>query len=251
MEALRTLPDTAAQPVGDFELAYIRPDGVEVRQDLAASWAVPLEAGRPVRQLRPYKGQRHLPGYWWSVTDGQLVGFESWLERDHLMLLDFDPAVARIASQPFWLFWVTAEGKARSHAPDYFARRRDDSAVVMDCRPVKLRKPRDLVAFEATRRACEMVGWDYRLVGSPDEVLVRNVRWISGSRHPRHHDADLAGQLRAVFAEGAPLLDGVQAVGDPISVLPRFFHLLWSHELVVDLTVPLHMSAVVSLPEAM
>ena len=25
--------------------------------------------GRPVRQLRPYKGQRHLPGSWWSVTD--------------------------------------------------------------------------------------------------------------------------------------------------------------------------------------
>jgi hypothetical protein len=58
--------------------------------------------------LRPYKGQRHLPGCRWSVTDGQLVEFESWLERDHLMLLDFAPSVAGIASQPFWLFWMTA-----------------------------------------------------------------------------------------------------------------------------------------------
>ncbi|MEO3822772.1 hypothetical protein [Actinomadura sp. B10D3] len=47
------------------------------------------------------------------------------------------------------------------------------------------------------------------------------------------------------------MLDGVLAVGDPISVLPRFFHLLWSNELMMDLTVPLHMSAIVSLPEAM
>ena len=36
--------------------------------------------------------------------------------------MDFDQAVVGIASQPFWLFWV-ADGKVRSHAPDYFARR--------------------------------------------------------------------------------------------------------------------------------
>jgi hypothetical protein len=34
----------------------------------------------------------------------QHVGYESWLERDHLMLLDYDPDVVGIASQPFWLF---------------------------------------------------------------------------------------------------------------------------------------------------
>lgn len=33
------------------------------------------------------------------------MGFESWLERDHVMLLDFDAAVVGIASQPFRLFW--------------------------------------------------------------------------------------------------------------------------------------------------
>jgi hypothetical protein len=143
------------------------------------------------------------------------VGFESWLERDHVMLLDFDPAVVGIASQPFWLFWVTAEGKARSHAPDYFVRRRDGSGVVVDCRPVDRRRPRDVVAFEATEQACEAVGWDYRLVGSADEVLVRNVRWISGSRHPRHHDEAITGRLLEAFTDGAPLLAGAREVGDP------------------------------------
>jgi len=33
------------------------------------------------------------------------VGFESWLERDHVMLMDFDPGITGIASQPFWLHW--------------------------------------------------------------------------------------------------------------------------------------------------
>lgn len=34
------------------------------------------------------------------ATTGAHVGFESWLERDHLMLLDFDPGVVGIAAQP-------------------------------------------------------------------------------------------------------------------------------------------------------
>jgi hypothetical protein len=74
------------------------------------------------------------------------------------------------------------------------------------------------------------------------------VKWISGSRHPRHHDEEVARRLLEVFAEPAPLRAGVEEVGDPIEVLPRLFHLLWSRDLVVDLTVPLHMSAMVSLP---
>ena len=62
----------------------------------------------------------------WPLVDGHdrlAAGYNSWLERDRLVLLDFDPDVIGIASQPFWLFWTTAEGKARSHAPDYFAHR--------------------------------------------------------------------------------------------------------------------------------
>ncbi|WP_309237361.1 TnsA-like heteromeric transposase endonuclease subunit [Actinomadura sp. BRA 177] len=237
------------RPVDGFEIEYVTADGVKTRGDLAAAWAAPFEQGGPVRHLRPYKGQRHLPGEWWSATDGHLVGFESWLERDHLMLLDFAPAVVGIASQPFWLFWVSAEGKRRSHAPDYFTRRRDGSGVVIDCRPAEFRKPRDVVAFEAARRACDAVGWEYRLVGAPDELSVRNVRWISGYRHPRYHDAEVATRLREVFSSGGPLLAGVEKVGDPISMLPRVFHLLWSQELTVDLSTPLHMAAVVSLPD--
>ena len=68
-------------------------------------------------------------------------GFESWLERDHLLNLDFDPTVVGIASQPFWLHWIDAAGKPDSHAPDFFARRSDGSAVVVDCRPVERRRP--------------------------------------------------------------------------------------------------------------
>lgn len=99
---------------------------------------------------------------------GGHVGYESWLERDHLMLLDHDPAVTGIASQPFWLFWMTEAGKTLSHAPDYFARRAIGPAVVVDCRPLGKIRPRDAAKFVATERACSLMGWEYRLVGAPD-----------------------------------------------------------------------------------
>jgi hypothetical protein len=38
-----------------------------------------------------------------------LAGFESWLERDRVMLLDFSPEVVAFSSQPFWLTWPRPE----------------------------------------------------------------------------------------------------------------------------------------------
>jgi hypothetical protein len=58
--------------------------------------------------------------------------------------------------------------------------------VVVDCRPADRRGPRDLAAFEAIRRACGLVGWEYRLVGAPDLIATANLRWLSGYRHPRY-----------------------------------------------------------------
>ena len=66
----------------------------------------------PVRGFPSYKGQRNHVGRWWTATTGSLVGYESWLERDWLMLLDFDPDVVGIAAQPFWILRTTPEGKS-------------------------------------------------------------------------------------------------------------------------------------------
>ncbi len=233
-----------------FELGYTTEDGVECRTSVAEAWAAPLEWGRPVRRFSSHKGQRHLSGLWWSATVGGHVGFESWLERDHVMLLDFDPAIVGIASQPFWLRWRDEDGKAVSHTPDFFGRRADGSALVVDCRPVERRPARDVAKFEATGQACELTGWEYRLVGAPDEIVTANVRWLAGYRQPRHRLPAVVEVLRDVFAAPTPLMAGAQAAGDPIAVLPVLFHLLWCHELTGDLSVPLHPDTAVTVAAA-
>jgi hypothetical protein len=59
------------------------------------------------------------------------VGYESWLERDQVMWLDWDQAVTGIASQPFRLRRAAEEGKTRSHVPDYFAGRAGGAALAL------------------------------------------------------------------------------------------------------------------------
>jgi hypothetical protein len=251
MTALLVKTHRPIDPSADdgFEVRYVSGDGSEHRVPLAQVRAVPLEVGIPVRRFTSRKGQRHLSGLWWSATTGGHVGFESWLERDSLLHLGFDSSVVGIASQPFWLQWTDAAGMTVSHGPDFFARRSDGSAVVVDCRPAERRKPRDVAKFEATARACALVGWEYRLLGGLDEIVTSNVRWLAGYRHPRHRLPEIARLLRH-GSTPTPLLAGGQTAGDPIAVLPTLFHLLWRQELSADLSAPLHQDTVVTLAAA-
>ncbi len=212
--------------------------------------ASPLRDDRAGTRVLWARHQRNFPGGWWSVTSDRHVGFESWLERDHAMLLDFDPDVVGFAAQPFWLHWHDGH-RERRHAPDYFARRADGTGVVLDVRADDRIQPHDAEAFEATAQACAQVGWEFQRVGTPDPVLVANVGWLSRYRHPRCSvRPGLAERLLEVFAQPTPLVEGACAVGDRLAVLPVAFHLLWRQVLVTDLTAsPLHWQTTVRVAD--
>lgn len=185
------------------------------------------------------------PGWWWSATTGQHVGFESWLERDVVMMLDFDPGVAGIISQPFWLVWNDGR-RRRRHCPDYFARRSDGAAMVVDVRADDRIEPEDAEAFAAMEAACVLAGWGFRRVGEPGAVVTTNVRWLSRYRHPRCLGAQgVSESLLAAFEQPRALWEGATAVGDRLAVLPVLFHLLWRGDLATDLTTRLGPSALV------
>jgi hypothetical protein len=64
---------------------------------------VVLSAG-PWRTVRSHRGQKHLPGMYWSATTGGHVVYESRLELARLLLADFDSEVVGIAAQPLLVF---------------------------------------------------------------------------------------------------------------------------------------------------
>ena len=197
-----------------------------------------LEHGWPVRSFPSYKGQRNYPGWYWSATMGRRVGFESWVERDHLVALDFDPGVTAVVSQPFWLLWPTLAGKIRRHVPDFFVRVAG-GALVVDSRPLDRIGERDREAFAATERACGLLGWRYAVWGAMDPVVAANHRWLAGYRHQRCYDAAAGARLREVFTRRRALMAGAEAAGDPFATLPVLFHLMWRHELMADLSLVL------------
>jgi hypothetical protein len=161
------------------------------------------------------------------------------------MLLDFDPDVRAVSSQPFWLRWRDGEDRIRRHVPDFFARKTDGTGVVIDVRPDDRIPARDAETFAVTAGACEAAGWEYRRAGDLDPVLVANVRWLSRYRHRRCLVPEVAAALMEIFAGGRALFDGAELAGDRLRVLPVLFHLLWQRQLTADLTVPLGMPAVV------
>jgi hypothetical protein len=239
----RVTSATAAAAAGAadarFTMEFRTAGGAWQRGPLMSCLETRFERVLQAREFRFEKGLRNFAGWWYFATTDSHVGFESWLERDHLMLMDFDPGVTAVASQPFWLHWRDGDDKARRHAPDYFARRRDGSAVVVDVRPDDRIPARDAETFAVTAAACASAGWDYRRSGDLDPVLVANVRWLSRYRHRRCLVPGIAEVLLEAFAGGRALFEGAEEAGDRLRVLPVLFHLMWQRRLAADLSVPL------------
>jgi hypothetical protein len=194
----------------------------------------------PVRRFGRYDNMGHFPGRYWSATTSRLVDFESWGERSWALVLDFDPAVTGIASQPFQLIGCDQSGLWH-HVPDYWAARAGRHPLVLD---VRSRHRSDDDSFrrlvQRTREMCRQVGWDYRLVHEIDTILLANIDFLSAYRRPFPDPLGLRPKIAAAATRGpATIAELCAAVGDPVVVLPQLFALCWHHRLHFDLNTHL------------
>jgi len=230
--------------VAAFEAEFVDSVGRAVRQRWAdAALVVAFEDLDPVSAFPVVPGRRWGPGLWWSSTTGRHVSAGSNAMRDRLMVLDRDPRVVGLAGRPVRLLWRdAADGRVRSWVPQLFARHTDGTALLADC-PSRADAggERALKAAAVMAQACARVGWSYRRLGPPDPVSAANLRWLAGYRHPRNGGRPgLTVSVLEAFTQARPLIEGVEAIGDPIEVLPCVFHALWHARLSVSLEEPLH-----------
>jgi hypothetical protein len=68
-----------------FEVSFIDQEGVLGRGLFADCGDWSFEEGKPVRRLVSRRGSRGFPGLWRFSTTSEHAGYESRLERDHLM----------------------------------------------------------------------------------------------------------------------------------------------------------------------
>lgn len=227
----------AAAQIRSSELIDYRPaEGEPVTQiPVDELWSVPLEKCAPVRKASSYKGQKNFTGEWWCSTTESHISFESWVERDFLTAADFDPHIVGISVQPFTFRFLTAAGKQRQHTPDVFLRTRSGDGVVVDVRPDLLVDDDAREAFDATGELCEQAGWSYRRAGEQPCIRAANLRWLAGYRNPRNRRQDVATDLISLLTSNPMMIsEAATAAGEPILILPTLYHLLWTHELDID-----------------
>ena len=230
----------ARSPRGEVEFRYTPREGEDVVTALARARAQDVVQGEPVRSFGSHAGMGHYPGWWWSATAQDHVGYESLLERDRLMLADFDPVVTAIASQPFGISGRDGDC-VRRHVPDYLLVS-PGNVTVVDVKPFEqLRRPEVAAVLSWTCRLMAARGWRYEVWSGAEATLLTNVRFISQGRRPALLHGPAMAALSAQGRPGRTIGEALDAAdwGLRTDLRAALVGLLWQQVWQVDLTVPL------------
>ncbi|GAB3438905.1 hypothetical protein GCM10027517_11700 [Phycicoccus ginsengisoli] len=197
-----------------------------------------LLPGRAIRSIAQHRGATHTASNYCSSTDRANLACESWLEARWLRLLDHDPDVTAMRTQPLRLTGTDMQGEF-THTPDILARLRGGGARLIDVKnPAMIRNPDVLRRAQLASVAAANLGWTYYLLAEPPATRMQTVGWLFGFRRWLTRD-DLFPALLIAAAKPVRLRDLWAPFGDDVQVRPATYHLLWWQQLVMDFDSPL------------
>lgn len=196
----------------------------------------PLHLANPARIPVPYQAMPNRHGKYWFSQTGNHVWHESMFERWALMMLDFGADVIAVSSQPCLLEFTDGS----YHYPI------SSSSSEMAAAALSMFTPRPSPTrrrFSASKaRNLPAAGSDGRtsLLRHVNPVVIRNLELLMMYRHPINsiHDDQRKTLLEAV--DGLPFGEAVHVDPSVPSTLTtcRIYQLLWTGELIADLTRP-------------
>lgn len=212
-----------------------------------------LGLGPPARRIGP--NNRSLTGRV-ARQGGNSVAFESSLERDFLVLLDFDPNVLNVHGQPLTLQFKEAEGRTRSYTPDVLVEYREARPVLYE---VKYRE--DLRSqwqelrpkFKAAHRYCKAKGWRFQII---TEKEIRNAGYLDNAKflrpyltRSRDSDTELT-LLRTLRALGETTPQGLLAAAfwtmeHRMAAVGQLWRLVAERRIGINLLVPVTMGCAI------
>jgi hypothetical protein len=192
----------------------------------------------PVRRPRSTAKSKHAPVQVVSYTTGSVLWLESGLEADLVRALDRANEVVWMLPQPVELTFDYKVNKSRiSHIPDLLTVDAIGGVTVWAVKAPEARRERFMIQASLTAEACEHVGLGYRLFGALPGLMRINLLWLNNHRRMMPWYEPAAAELRTLLGDGAgsvaTVLDADQGSGHLVSTM---WHLLWSGELVCDLT---------------
>ena len=192
---------------------------------------------KPMRRFGWSRRQRHRPGLQFMLCTGRHHGFESLAEQRLLLVLDF-VMVDDVVSQPLELNMATAQGWVK-HVPDFLVFG-PGGPWLIDVRPADLVAAADRIKFAGTAEAALAWGWRYLVVTGWRANVVGTIDALSAQRRPLSDPFAVVPQLLAAVSRG-PVRFGELVVSTAVPVVARAqaLHLIWQHQMVVDLDRPL------------
>lgn len=214
--------------------------GEILHSDLASVSPAALAAGRPWRMFRWHHGQAHFSGWYWAATTRRHVVYESRLELARLLLADFDPSVAAIAAQPFYLS-ALVNGKERNHVPDFLLLDGDAVVSVVNVKPAdRLADPMVAEALGWAGAVFAERGWRHEIWTGVPAVQLSNVRFLAAYRDPGRLDPTVVSAVAETVTGPLRLCEVERAWRQrDADVRAAVLHLLWRGVVRTDLSVPL------------
>ena len=182
----------------------------------------------------------------WLPNPFSSVVFESRLEEDHILVLDRDPAVSWIVSQPFRVTGADKDGVVFSHTPDLLAIR-NGATMMIDVKPLdKVSDPDVQKRRSLMQLLCRELSWTYSIGSELSGTYRTNLRYLRRYR-----------RRPASFTEAGKVLDRVIRATEstrtqPVTIagltescggwgetVPTILHLMWSGQLLFDWDKPI------------
>jgi TnsA endonuclease N terminal/TnsA endonuclease C terminal len=212
----------------------------------------------PVRNIP--KNHRSVTGFVASGVKANQAAFESTLERDFMLLAEFDPDVLSYEEQPVRIDYLSADGRVRHYTPDILVTYRQTSTSTTLKPPLlaEVKYRRDLFErwrelkpkFRAARRYAKEQGWIFKIITEVEirTPYLKNVKFLRQfQRRPINPvDANLLLQKVSDLQSTDPesLLSAMcPEAHDRAQLLPTLWLLIARRSIGVDLNRPLTMQS--------
>ncbi|WP_148061709.1 hypothetical protein [Curtobacterium sp. JUb34] len=209
--------------------------------------------GHPTRDYSRRRSQRHKPVAVWTQTTHGHVHCESRLEREFVLLADFDPRVAHISAQPFTALWPNGF-PLKKHTPDFGVLSPGLPVIAVDVKtPAAAAKPANIARHALIRETLAAAGIIHIVWTGLPESVTSNLSSFSKARP----DPDLAltygvellrrWRPNVTVAELVRNAAQFSALDRPLA-LQVVRHLVWTGALRTDLNTPYTSAAVLEKP---
>jgi hypothetical protein len=217
----------------------------------------------PVRKIP--KNYLKVTGAFSSAKNDKSLGHEELLERDLMILLEFDDTVEHFEEQPVKVPVVVNGKKQKPYVPDILIHylptssgeaRRPVLGEVKHSTDLKKNKAKYAAKFEAAKRYAEVQGWEWHIF-TEKEIripLLDNLKFLR-DYHYQAPDASLLQEINLYLqnARGSvtpeSLLQNLSPTEDRILYMaPALWHLVATKRIAVNLRKPLTMKSKLSLP---